>query len=442
MNLEQMLKALAEKVKGLDALKTAAFADDATEDQTKALDDELEAIKALKAKIAKAEQIEALEKEAAEPASAPADVDVAKAAAQPTEKMGALQKVGVSITALMKSNAAGTGKHWDAVADTMDKMGYGSIAEEFDARNKALNTGTDANGGFTVAEDFNEEIFDELRPYSAFLRGMPDVVPMPNGNYRQSAIASRPTVGYRAEGAVIAASEPTFREIDMSAKLLGGIVPMTNQLINWTGQRASAAAQRTLAVAMGLTMDSAGFEGTGLSNTPLGLFNQSGITTAVATDATDPTVAQVDSDTRKLINVMETFAGLQLGLAWVMPQRVIGYLQDMRDGNGNPYYPSMQGDNPSFKGYPVLKAGTVTIAGGVGTNETTISLVSFGNIIFGETGGLTIKLSDEASYDSGGGTMVSAFANDLTLIRTTMEHDWQPRYNEAIGTLTACKWGA
>lgn len=441
MNLEQMLKALAEKVKGLDALKTAAFADDATEEQTKALDDELEAIKALKVKIAKAEEIEALEKEASEPAAEPVE-PAAKVAAKPIEKMGALQKVGVSITALMKSNAEGNGKHWGAVADTMDKMGYGAVAQEFDARNKALNSGTDSAGGFTVAEDFNEEIFDELRPYAAFLRGMPDMMPMPNGNYRQSGVASRPTVGYRAEGTVIAASEPTFREIDMSAKLLSGIIPMTNQIINWTSDRASNKARQVLAVSMGLTMDTAAFEGTGLSNTPLGLFNQSNITTFTATDSATPTVAQIDADTRKLVNVIATFAALGLGVAWVMPQRVIGYLQDLRDGNNNKIFPRMEGDNPQFKGYPVLKTGTISVAGGVGTDETTIGLISFGNILFGESGGLNIKLSDEATYDSGGGTMVSAFANDLTLIRATMEHDWQPLYDEAIGTLTEVKWGS
>lgn len=438
--LEELKKALAEKRTGLVDLEKAAFADDATEEATKALNDALDEVEKLKAKVKQAERVEAETKANAAPASTPVD-EPHKTPAKSIEKMGALEKVGLGIVGLMKSNAEGKGRHWNAVADTMDKMGYGAVAEELDARNKAMNTGTDSAGGFAVAEDFNEQIFDELRPYASFLRGEPDMMPMPNGNYRQSGAATRPTVGYRTEGGVIAASEPTLREIDMSAKLLSGIIPMTNQIVNWTGERASNKAKQLLSVAMGLTMDTAAYESTGASNTPLGLFNVSGITTFAASGATTPTVAEIDSDARKLINVMESYAGLQLGLSWVMPQRVIGYLQDLRDGNNNLVYPSMQGDNPSFKGYRVLKTGTISVAGGVGTDETTIALVSFGNILFGESGGLNIRLSDEATYDSGGGAMVSAFANDLTLIRATMEHDWQPKYDEAVGTLTACRWG-
>ena len=445
MNLEELRKALADKIKALPEVKAAGMADDATEEQTKALDDLIDEIKSLKAKIAKAEEIEQIEADAAAPADTTASDDATgtrSTPAQPTENMPILEKVGVAITALMQSNANGEGKHWNAIADRMDKMGYGKIAVEFDARSKAMNSTTGASGGFAVAEDFNEEIFDELRPYTAFLRGMPDITPMPNGNYRQSGVASRPTVGYRAEGGVIAASEPTLREINMSAKLLGGIVPMTNQVINWTGKRAATKAQQVLSVQMGIHMDTAAFEGTGAANTPLGMFNQPNIVTRAAAATTTPTVAQVDADARQLINVMESYAGLQLGLAWVMPQRVLGYLQDLRDGNGNFYYPTLNGENPTWKGYPVLKTGTITVNGGVGTNETTVSLISFGNILFGESGGLSISISDEASYDSGGGTIVSAFANGLTLIRATMEHDWQPRYEEAVGVLTGVQWGA
>ena len=439
MTLEQLIKSLAEKVKGLDALKTAAFADDATEDATKAFDDALGEIEAIEVKIEKAKKVAVLEKAQSEPANDP--TDIVKKHATPIEKLSTMQKVGIGIAGLMKSHHEDGNKSWTGIAHHMEKMGYGEVALEFDARQKAMNSTSGAAGGFAVAEDFNEDIFRELAPFTAFLRGGPDSFPMPNGNYRQSGVAARPTAGYRAEGTVIAASEPTLLEINMSAKLLSGLIPITNQLINYTAERASRTAQATLLTTMGLTMDTAGFEGTGAANNPLGIFNVAGINTAVATGATAPTQAQVDTDVRKLLNPIAQFALLQMGVAWIMPQRVKGYLEDMKDAQGQYIYPTLQKDNPTFKGYPVLVPGTIATNLGGGTDETTVALVSFGQVLLGESGGLRIAISDEATYDSGGGTMVSAFANDLTLIRATMEHDWTPRYAEAVGTLTAVRWG-
>ena len=440
MTLQEMIKALADKVKGLNELKTAAFAEDATEDATKALDDALTEIDELESKIEKFQRIEDLEKAQTVPANKVAGKTAVPAA--PIDKLTTMGKIGIAMTCLMKSHHEDSDKSWNGTANHMEKMGYGEVALEFDARQKAMNSTSGAAGGFSVAEDFNEDIFRELSPYTAFLRGGPDAFPMPNGNFRQSGVAARPTASYRAEGTVIAASEPTLLEIDMSAKLLSGLIPITNQLINYTASRASKTAQATLLTTMGLTMDTAGFEGTGAGNNPRGIFNVVGINTAASSGAATPTQAQVDADVRKLLNPIAQFALLQMGVSWIMPQRVKGYLEDMKDANGNYVYPTLQGDNPTFKGYPVLVPGTIATNLGAGTDETTIGLVSFGQVLLGESGGMRIAISDEATYDSGGGTMVSAFANDLTLIRATMEHDWTPRYAEAVGTLTAVRWGA
>ena len=440
--LEALRKALDEKVKGLAALKDAATTENATEEAIKAFDDAVKDIEADEAKIKRLEAAEEIEKRNAQPASDPVGgAQTRSTPARAIEKLTTMDKIGIATAGLVRSNANGLGKSWRAAADQMDKEGYGAIAIELDTVQRSLNSGTDSAGGFAIGEDFNDEIFDELKPYTAFLRGSLDRMPMPRGNYRQSGVASRPSVGYRAEGAAITVSEPTLREIDMSAKLLGGIVPLTAQINEWTLERAGQKARQTLAFEMGRHMDAAAFEGTGVGNNPLGLFNVADITTFAAAAGTAPNVGVIDNEVRKLINVAESFAGLQLGLAWVMPQRVIGYLQDLRDGNNNLIFPTMQGDNPTFKGYPVLKTGTITTNAGAGTNETTISLISFGNILFGESGGLRIAVSEEGSYDPGTG-LVSAFQNELVLLRATMEHDWTPRYSEAVGTLTGVQWGA
>ncbi len=435
MNLSQLRAALKDKSGQIATLKAAAEAEGAGDDAFTALDVALKEIDTLETRIKQMEDAERRIKAAATP------IEPSAPAAQPIEKLTAGQKLGLGITAMVRANRLDGQKGSRAVAKALDDMGYGAIADEL-GMTKALNSGAGSAGGFAVPEGFNEELFRELQPYAAFLRGGPEIVPMPEGNYVQAGASARPAVGYRGEGSVIAAAQPTLREFTMAAKHLGGIVPITNQLIKYTANRASQLAQGTLLSSMGLAMDAAAFLGSGAGNNPLGVLSLPGITTFVAANSVTPTAAQVDADARKLINVVAQYALLQMSVKWVMTQRVKGYLEDMRDTNGNPFYPSLSGDNPTFKGYPVLLTGSIPNNGGAGTNESTIALVAFGQVLMGETGGLQVAVSEEATFDSGGGVMVSAFANDLTLIRATMSHDFNARYVEAVGTLTAVKWGA
>lgn len=348
-------------------------------------------------------------------------------------------KIGLLITAMIKGFHQTGMKGSRAAFDSLDRDGYGSIAAEFEMGAKAVNSLTGSAGGVTVPPNFNAAILDMLTPMSAFLRGNPMRIDLSSGNYRQSAVASRPTVGYVAEGAAGTASSPTFREFTLAAKHLIGIVPVTNQIINYTGGAAATVARNTLAAAIGLKLDSAMLVGTGASDTPKGLFNLSGITTFAATNAVTPTPDVIDADTRKLLNIAESYGELQMGLAWVMAQRTRGYLTDLRlkigSDAGEKAYPELA--DGMFKGYPVLPSAQIPINGGAGTNETTLGLVSFGNVLYGDAAGMTLAISEDATV---GG--VSMFETNQTAIRATLSHDVNAKYSEAVGTLTALKWGA
>lgn len=363
--------------------------------------------------------------------------DKDKTPAQPagTEFKSGEEKIGVVIFGMMKAYREQGLKGSRATFAALDEMGYGSIAAEFDQ--KSLNAGTASAGGVLIPDNFDTEVVKMLTPYTAFLRGGPTSIPLAGGNYRQAAEASRPTASYRAEGSAIATSQPSFRDFSMTAKLLSSSVPITNQVIRWSAGRASALARNSLATVMGLTMDQAAFLGIGVGNVPLGIFRLPGITTFGAANSATPTVAQIDGDARKLINVAAQYPELQVGLAWVMTQRVKGYLEDLRDGNGNIIYPTLGGASPTWKGYPVLLTGSISNNGGVGTNESTIGLVSFGTVLFGEGKSLELAISEEATING-----VNMFETDQTAIRATMEHDFNARYAESVGTLTAVKWGS
>src|SRR6202008_428968 len=112
--------------------------------------------------------------------------------------------------------------------------------------------------------------------------------------FRQPAGASGSTASYRQEGGKTAVTEPTFREVNLSAKFLGAIVPMTRQMIDFTLSGAEAFGQQDPPESMSQTMDAKAYYGSGAAGEPPGSFNHAGIST-VATPAASPTLAQIDA---------------------------------------------------------------------------------------------------------------------------------------------------
>ena len=57
-------------------------------------------------------------------------------------------------------------------------------------------------------------------------------------------------------------------------------------------------------------------------------------------------------------------------------------------------------------------------------------------------GAIEIELSREAAYKTTGGSVVSSFQRDQSLIRAKLLHDLVVRHPEAIAIKTAVTWGA
>jgi HK97 family phage major capsid protein len=150
----------------------------------------------------------------------------------------------------------------------------------------------------------------------------------------------------------------------------------------------------------------------------------------------------VDSDARKAINYLATRNINLRNAKWVMTQRVLGYLQDLRDGNSNLVFPSLQGSNPTFKGYPVLLTTNWAENLGGGGNETHIAFIAFDHVLYGDTKQVDLQTSSEAAYYDAGAVMRSAFQRGETIVLATAMHDFNVRHLSAIHVLTAVKWGA
>lgn len=430
--LQARLKELAGELEAIEKK------DQLTADDLKALTDKTAEIVGIEGQIATLKASEAARARVAAPADAPAETVPAqvKKDLKPEEKIGIV--ISGMVTALNENGVRGFRPTMKAIEDN----GYAQVAREFEPAQKRTMISSNASaGGILLPEDMSMDIIDILRPNTTFLQGTPEVIPMPNGTYKLPAAASGATAAYRGEAKPAAVTTPSFKAINMSAKLLAGIVPISNQLIRWSGPNVGAWAQGDLGTSMGTVMDYNAFFGDGLEDTPLGILNIPGVYSVAATNSTTPTYSQVDADARKLLNRLENANVPLIRVEWRMAPRVMNYLADMRDGNGNAIYPSLQGENPTWKGYRIRKTTQFPINGGGTTDESTISLIAFGHVMFGDALRMQLAISDVATVKNGSQT-INAFQDGVTVLRAESEHDFDARYVEAMASLTGVRWGA
>jgi HK97 family phage major capsid protein len=335
--------------------------------------------------------------------------------------------------------------------DLLNNEGYGELVKELDGkareqRHKAGLAST-VSSSVLLPQPVAEEIIPILYPAATFLQGNPRRVQLIGGTYRQARGVGSATAAYVGEGAKKPVGAPTFDDIDMRSHKLAGIVYMTNEAAKWTIGRLEDYVRGDLRRVMGLKMDSAMYFGTGAGATPTGIFNQDGITildgsgTTLFANNRAPTVAELDRAASRMklaltgANILEAPTW-----RWTMGYRFKQYLADLRDGNGNPIYPTVEANN-TWKGVPILVTNQFAENGGVNTDEGNVGLVDFAHVLFAEEEGMTMKTSTEATIDDGG-QLILLWQQNMSAILCEMQHDVTLDQPKAAALLTHVRAGS
>ncbi len=300
---------------------------------------------------------------------------------------------------------------------------------------KLLWMGDDPSGGFLVPEDVSSA-FIELLAEVAVVRGMgPTTFPMPSGNMTINGGLSGPTAYYIGETDAIPVSDAKFRQVKLSLKKLAGLVPFSNDLLRTSSPQADSIVTNWLVQAMARREDLAFIRGDGTNNTPLGLAGLAGYSETISGSTPD----DVRYDLSKMRLFMRQANIMFNKTGWLMSPRTEDFLMNLKDGtNGYPYREEVQGGK--LLGYPIGVTTQIPETLGAGSNESELYLVNFGDIVIGDTLNIRVDTSNSASYEDGG-SVRSAYQNDMTLLRAISEHDINTMHIEAIAMLTAVTWG-
>lgn len=379
---------------------------------------------------AKIERAEAAEKMAAASATLVGGSSGNKAFAEPKQPEVKGAKVARMIQAI---GAIGRGGR-EAAHYAENVLGDADVA-------MALNTGTAQAGGALVPRAFVGDLIELLQPASVIRSLNPVVMPMPNGNLTMPKMVGGATSSYIAEGDDIEASEQAFGDLELSAKRLATLVPVSNDLLNYNGLNSSLEQVLVgdLTSSMGSREDLAFIRGDGASNTPKGLRNLAPAANVIAATG-DSSVQSIQNNLGRMELALMNANVRMLRPGWVMSPTTYVFLYNLVDGNGNKVYPELA--NGQLRGKPVRTTTQVPANLGGGA-ETEIYLADFADVVIGESDQITIAVSQEATYkDPATGSLMSAFSKNQTLIRVMSAHDFGLRHDESVVVMTGVNWSA
>lgn len=339
---------------------------------------------------------------------------------------------------------------------------------------RALVVGTGDSGGFIVPPDYQAEIIELLRPMAVVRGSNPRTMPMPRGTMRLPGQASAASAGYGPEGAKIAASQQKLRSIVATFKKLTALVPVSNDMMRFASPAVDAFVRDDLVRVMSLSEDKAFLLGDGTADTPMGWLGfanlwvsqnagtvgvwNTGANSTFAVNGADPanstggnfltstqvfTLGTVAVELGGAVNRLDQANVPDTRRVWYMNPRAYNFLLNVQNSLGVYVYRD-ELSKGALLGYPVKK--TTQIGNnyfntdGTHTDCSFVFLAEMDEAIILDSMQLELAVSREGSYIDSGGTTVSAFQNDQTIIRAIAEHDFQVRHDQSVAVIQGVRW--
>lgn len=316
---------------------------------------------------------------------------------------------------------------------------------------KALTEGTNTAGGFVVPPQYVAEIIPLLRTYAVVRASGARVIPL-RQNLTQPRLSASGAANYIGENTVITVSQQTFEQFSLAVKKLAALVAVSNDLLRDADPAVDAIVRDDVVAAMALKQDLQFIRGTGSATAPTGVRNQTGIQTLTigAGNGQTPTYDNLSD----LLGLIETANVAFRSPGWIAHPRVLNTFRKIKDNDGRPILeqiwnaPQFAGPagtdgevtNPPrwvLLGYPLRVSAQIPVNLTVGTSTDTseVYFADWDDAVIGQNMELAVDVSGEASFSDGGTNNVSAFANDLTLVRAIERHDFGLRHAAAFAVM-------
>ena len=289
---------------------------------------------------------------------------------------------------------------------------------------KTLTATVPSDGGFTVPLAFSSDYIKALYANTILEKLGVRKVPMPNGNLSIPKMTDKARAYWIGEADPITASQAGFGDVNLKAKKLASLTPVSNDLLRYNAVGIEGWITEDLMEGAKIALDEAFLNGTGTVHTPLGLKNTSGVQTWTPSGGTE-----VDIKTPTGMLALLKQANIPMNnVKWLMNPIGESWLEDMAFASGPFAFPSL--DEGKLKGYDVIESATVGYDSTTPTADFWVG--DWSQFLWGVGYDILVEMSREGTFADGNGNQISAFQRDLTLVRLITEHDFACKHPEAF----------
>ncbi len=308
---------------------------------------------------------------------------------------------------------------------------------------KALSETVFEAGGAIVPEEYVAEVIDLLAAKAVVRSLGVETVPMNSGSMTLPFLAQGSSASYVGENQNIAKSEPQFGQLQLSAKKLAALVPISNDLLRDSSPSADNIVRNDLVRSLTLREDLAFIRDDGTEYKPKGMrhWADAGHVFGRTKAGAAATLAEITADLGKAVRLLEEANVAMMRPGWIFPPRVKWHLMLIRDGNGNPVFKGEM-EKGTLLTYPYRTTTQIPSNLGAGADESEVYFADFSGLVIGENTQLLIDVFPGGAYHDGT-NVVSGISLDQTLMRAIARHDFGARYRgKEISVITTVDWGA
>jgi HK97 family phage major capsid protein len=149
---------------------------------------------------------------------------------------------------------------------------------EAELERRAMNEGTDSQGGFLTPEVLSGPAIDRVRAAARVTEAGATIVPVLSDKHSLPRLATGVAGTWRAEASAVNQDTPGFERVTFAPKTLAVLVKLSFELAEDMAPQSEGMIENEIFQALGLQLDLAALRGSGTSNQPQGIRNQSGVT--------------------------------------------------------------------------------------------------------------------------------------------------------------------
>lgn len=300
----------------------------------------------------------------------------------------------------------------------------------------AITVAEDA-GSPTLSHPLARDLADALRPLTLLgrLQGLRRV---PH-NSRLLHVASGTSGSWTGEGIPVPLGALDFDAASLPPLKVNALAVITAELARSSAPSAEGAISRDVLAACAAAADATFIDP---ENAGTASVKPASVTSAgTSITSSGSSIAQIDSDLRDAVNVLDG-ADVDLGTAaWIMRGRTAAFLSTLRGTGGGLAYPGMGIRGGELLGLPALVSNGVPYDSNSPT-ETSISLVCASEVWLADDGAAQIELSQQASLQmdsapaEGAQAMVSLWQAGLSAVKVTRFVNWKLRRATGCAVIT------